>query len=386
MRALDTETVIARARAKHGDVYDYVKFVYVNKRTKGIIICRKHGDFEQLPLDHAVRGYGCGICGYEVTRKFTLDEFVEKARQVHGDKYDYKDSLYLGSQKMITIRCHIHGPFTQVADSHLQGTGCPPCGYARGGLKGRLSQDEFIHRCKQVHGEKYNYNETVYSRSTDLITVLCPKHGPFTQSASAHLVGHGCQKCGVAAVTDYRRLTTKQFVAACVLKRGDKYSYDKVQYVDSNTDVVITCSTHGDFKQNPANHLHNIADCPKCTRGRFSKVAIEWLQYRSRQDGVYIQHAMNAGEMTVQLPNGKRMKFDGYSAETNTVYEFWGDFFHGNPKCYEPDYVNPVNKRKMGDLWRETCERSDATLELGYNLTTIWENEWRALCKAKFFD
>lgn len=389
MRALDTPTVIARAKAIHGTLYSYDKFVYVNKRTKATITCRKHGDFEQLPLDHAVKGYGCNTCGYETTvskRMFTITDFIARAQHVHGSRYDYTDSVYLGSQAPITIRCLEHGYFTQEAHSHTRGIGCAECGFVLIGLKRRLTHTEFVSRSQEVHGDRYDYSLTVYTRCADPVVITCRQHGIFRQPADSHLNGHGCPACAREATACRCRLSTEQFVQACLAKRGSKYNYDKVQYVNSNTDVVITCAIHGDFSQNPGNHLYGTADCPKCSTGRFSKVAIEWLEYRSKQDGVYIQHAMNDGEKPVTLLSGRRMKFDGYAAETNTVYEFYGDYYHGNPFVYDSDLINAVSKRRMGDLWEETCSRNEAILSLGYHLVTIWESDWRKLCKVNFFD
>ena len=82
----------------------------------------------------------------------------------------------------------------------------------------------------------------------------------------------------------------------------------------------------------------------------FSKISIQWLQWQSEIDNVYILHAMNGGEhffRTVGL-------VDGYCKKTNTVYEFQGCFWHGCPKCYTSDRINPVKQQDMTELRRTT--------------------------------
>lgn len=76
------------------------------------------------------------------------------------------------------------------------------------------------------------------------------------------------------------------------------------------------------------------------------KKQIAWLNYLSKQNNIHIQHAMNYGEY--KIPN-TRYRVDGYCKETNTIYQFHGDFFHGNPKFYKSHDINPVNKKI---IWR----------------------------------
>ena len=74
-------------------------------------------------------------------------------------------------------------------------------------------------------------------------------------------------------------------------------------------------------------------------------------------------------------------KVDGFCKETNTVYEFHGDYWHGNPKKYKPEDINQINYKTFGELYQKTVERDNKIRELGYNLVTIWEQEWNKLNK-----
>ena len=131
-----TQIFIEKARAKHGDRYDYGRVVYVRTHDKVIITCAKHGDFEQAPHSH-LKGRGCAKCGKEsmaITRwrsdgykNSFKNSFIERSRAAHGDKYDYLKTVYVRCRDKIIITCKIHGDFEQKPDVHLRGHGCPSC-------------------------------------------------------------------------------------------------------------------------------------------------------------------------------------------------------------------------------------------------------------------
>ena len=119
-----TEDIVKEFKEIHGDKYDYSKVKYVNATTKVCIICPKHGEFWQRPSDH-LSGYGCPHCKGKAKR--TTKWFIEKAKETHGNKYDYSMVEYKGCRTPIKILCPIHGEFWQVPYKHLQGRGCPYC-------------------------------------------------------------------------------------------------------------------------------------------------------------------------------------------------------------------------------------------------------------------
>lgn len=120
-----TEQFIATAREVHGNKYDYSKVDYVNSYTKVLIICPIHGAFEQVPSNHLI-GQGCPKCSKN--RKHTTEEFIATAKEIHGDKYDYSKVKYINNQTHVTIICPTHGEFEQRPNAHLRGHGCPYCG------------------------------------------------------------------------------------------------------------------------------------------------------------------------------------------------------------------------------------------------------------------
>ena len=113
----------------HNEKYDYSKSVYKNNRTKIIIICPEHGEFLQTPNSH-LQGHGCKKCGYSrfnTTLNTRKELFLAKAISIHGDIYDYSNIDFVNSTTKIEIICNTHGPFSQTPDSHSRGHGCPKC-------------------------------------------------------------------------------------------------------------------------------------------------------------------------------------------------------------------------------------------------------------------
>jgi len=124
-------------------------------------------------------------------RRLSTEEFIEKARKVHGDQYDYSLVEYKLSHIKVKIICQKHGMFEQNYSNHVyNGRGCPKC---NGGV--RLTTDEFISRAKNTHGEIYDYSAVEYVSHNKKIKIICKKHGCFSQTPNSHISGHGCPKC-----------------------------------------------------------------------------------------------------------------------------------------------------------------------------------------------
>lgn len=107
-KKLSQEEVVRRFREVHGDFYDYSKVVYINDRTKVCIICPIHGEFWQEPQSHYGQRCGCPLCGVKATaskRNIGTEKFIEKAKQIHGDKYDYSKVKYVKSKDKVCIIC-----------------------------------------------------------------------------------------------------------------------------------------------------------------------------------------------------------------------------------------------------------------------------------------
>lgn len=187
-KQLTTEEFISKARTIHGDLYDYSKVQYKNSYTKVTIVCKIHGSFQQKPNSHLI-GKGCRQCGG--TNPLTQEQVISKCREVHGDRYDYSKVIYIGAMRRIEIICKEHGSFWQIFVNHINGSGCKKC------FKNHLlTQEEFIQKAKEVHGDLYDYSYAVYKDGRSKISIVCKNHGSFEQKASSHIQGIGCRKCG----------------------------------------------------------------------------------------------------------------------------------------------------------------------------------------------
>jgi len=227
---------------------------YVDCQTKVCIICPEHGEFWQTPGTH-MKGVGCPKC---YGRNVTTEEFIEKARKIHGNKYDYSKTEYTVSRNKVCIICPEHGEFWQSPYSHLQGAGCPKC------IGRNRTTEDFIKKAREVHGDKYDYSKVKYIAGKHKICIICPEHGEFWQKAESHLAGSGCPECN-----GHSKMTTDKFIQKARAVHGNKYDYSKVEYTSTDSKVCIICPEHGEFWQVPHSHLYG-SGCPVCGHG-FSK-------------------------------------------------------------------------------------------------------------------
>lgn len=241
---------IDKCKLIHGNKYNYDKINYINNSTKVIITCLYHGDFLQTPNAH-LRGSGCYLCFG--TNKISNKEFIEKSKMVHGNKYIYDKIDYVNSKNKIVITCPKHGDFIQSPANHLSGQNCPKCsGYQK------LTSEDFIKKCKEKHGEKYDYSKVKYISLHDKVTIICKIHGDFYQLANTHIRGSSCPQC-IGLI----KSNTHDFIKKAIKIHGDKYNYDNVEYINSTTKIKIKCYKHGFFEQTPSSHISS-QGCPFC--------------------------------------------------------------------------------------------------------------------------
>ena len=260
-----TEEIIKEAKEIHGDEYDYSKLDYINAKTPVTIICPVHGEFPQIAYNH-LRGRGCADCGFIVIASKTrsdTDTFVTKAKEIHGDKYDYSKLTYIDSLTPVTIICPIHEKFSQRASSHLSGSGCPDCGQIVINSKITSDTNTFITKAKQIHGDRYDYSKVKYESCYKEVVIICSIHGEYLQKPGSHLHTQGCDLCRREQMSQLFVKSAIQFIKDAKEVHGDKYNYSYSNYMNYATNVEISCSLHGPFNQLPSNHLRG-AGCPLC--------------------------------------------------------------------------------------------------------------------------
>ena len=366
---------IEEATSIHGNTFDYSKTIYEKCDENIIIICKKHGEFQQTPGKHLVSKICCHLCLLNEIGKWNssnTNTFIEASNKIHGDKYDYSKVNYIKAIEKVIIVCKTHGDFDITPNSHLNGSGCYHCGKISMKQKQTLTKEEFIKKSIEVHGNIYDYSKVDYVNNCTVVIIICKKHSVFEQTPQGHLSGRGCIKCSCKY-----QYTTEEWIIMAKKVHDDKYDYSKCKYISGNVNLTIICKTHGDFEQLPRVHLRP-ADCFRCSHKSFSKKQIQWLEIISKMKGINIQHALNENEY--KIPN-TTFKSDGYCKETNTLYEFHGDFWHGNPKIYSGEKINPKNKKTFGELYQSTMIREQKLKSLGYNLVVMWEYDWNKINK-----
>lgn len=195
--------------------------------------------------------------------KLTTEEFIAKAKAVHGDRYDYSKVEYVDAYTKVCIICREHGEFWQTPHSHSSGSDCPECARKKMGAARAINNEIFLIKAHKVHGDKYDYSKTKYIKSNINVIITCRKHGDFYQKPNNHLSGAGCPKCQKEHAASLLRKTKEWFLQKAHEAHGNKYDYSKVDYFDQKTKVCIICKKHGEFWQLPSNHIKGHG-CVKC--------------------------------------------------------------------------------------------------------------------------
>ena len=210
-----TEWFIEKAKEIHGNKYDYSKTNYVDGKTKVCITHPIFGEFWQYPYAH-LKGQGCvaerNNNAHAKRTKIKTSDFIEKAREKHGDKYDYSKVEYKNPKTKVCVVCPEHGEFWQLPYAHLNGQGCPKCGKERLRKQFQLTKEEFIERAKEIHSDKYDYNKVNYVNYNTKVCIICPKHGEFWQTPSCHFKSNGCPTCKGEMSTSKEEIAFSDFI------------------------------------------------------------------------------------------------------------------------------------------------------------------------------
>lgn len=302
--------------------------------------------------------------------KLTEKQFIQQLRNTHGTRYDYSKVLYKGMRAKILIVCRLHGGFEQRAQSHASGQNCPECN------KVRVTTEDFIKKAEKIHRRKYDYSKTRYVKNAEYVTIICKQHGKFKQLPSNHLLGFGCAECAVERNSRKRRKSPAQFINELKAVHGELYTYGKCRYTTQRAKVIVTCKSHGDF-QMMAGTLLLGSGCPECRSTRYSGIAIRWIEeYAKSHRMKNVQHGRRVGEFRIP---GTKYRVDGYHKSTNTVFEFYGDRWHGNPNVYKPsDRCHPYSDKTARELYKATMARESCLRKLGYRVVSVWESDYRA--------
>lgn len=242
------------------------------------------------------------------------EEFIQKARQIHGNKYDYSKVNYVDRNKTkVEIICPKHGAFWQLPGNHLAGKCCLKCSG-----KYKPSKEEFIQKANNIHNFIYDYSKINYINAKTKIEIICPKHGSFLQTPYCHTVRkQGCPVCGKEKEIKYN--TINDCVDDFKKIHGNKYDYSKTQLTRVGKRILlnIVCPKHGEFVQRLDQHLVG-KGCPKCSESKGEN----YIRTILEEKNIYFET-----EKTFNGLNGYNnglLRFDFWLPDYSAVIEYNG--------------------------------------------------------------
>ena len=388
-RCLSSPQFIAKVDKIHNGVYDYSETTYISHAHRIVVKCKIHGAFSIQPANHVV-GDGCPKCsrserGKANTRRaadsYPFDVFmsdVRKRNPNHLEKYEYDESSYSVSNEKIRIKClsctkrlGADQWFYQLKRAHRAGSGCMSCGQIRTQESAFLGKEEILRRLEKTHPGKFEYFESsdgTWGRSS-YVQRKCNDCGDIRfQRIGSALSGSGCGKC---SRTD--KHTTESFMEISKLTHGPfAFDYRLFEYKDHHTKVTLICTRNNHtFSISPSNHLYR--GCPVCSYKTMSSTKeIAW----KRSLGIDSDH-WNAFE----LIGNKKFNYDAKVG--NTIYEFNGDYWHGNPQVFSPtDLVYTKKPITAKEAYDRTLEKEKILRDHGYQVVSIWEYDWDKMTKC----
>lgn len=226
----------------------------------------------------------------------------------------------------------------------------------------------FIEKAQKIH-HKFDYSKVEYTNVDTKVCITCPDHGDFWQTPYHHISRkQGCPLCKGRKIASAKSFSVDEFIQRAKEIHNGKYDYSLVEYKNAHVKIKIVCPNHGPFMITPNNHIYGVRGqggkigCPACSNN-VSYAGQEWL------DGF---NNPNIEREFVRYIGTKKFKFDGFDQTTNTVYEYFGSFWHGNPKKYDADDINCRTKTSFGELYNATLEKIKAIKNAGYKLIFIW--------------
>lgn len=351
--------------------------------------------------------------------------FISKARLKHGEKYDYSLVEEFSSQKEeVTIICPKHGKFKQSPRNHLSNGGCYLCRNETIGKSKRKTKEDFVQQALEVHGDKYDYSDVVYTRNNVKVAIKCPSHGTFMQTPDKHLQGRGCPTCAKQRVVNSHTQSKEQVLERFKAVHGNKYDYSKFNWVNGNTKITIICPNHGEFHQTPVAHYSG-QGCPACAKEVVGKSRLSNLNdfvkaadsvHQSRYDYRTVNYINSKTHVDIwcrthglfrQIPNDH---LDGHGCPTcaritrgrsKSSNELMSWLATLTPNLEQEKRINPDSKRRWradgyipdlklfieynGLRWHSTkftpdkymhLKRQQLAAELGCRVVTIHEDEW----------
>jgi len=307
---------------------------FITANCKIIIGCKKHGEFTQRISAHKL-GQKCPECAKEdriKKRSFTEDDFINKSKEIHGDKYDYSNLNFQSLNQKVNIicnRCKKIGRgniFIQSPKKHMLSQGCPKCAIDTKKIPNKLSQETFISRAKEIHGDLYDYSKVNYINSKTPVTIICDIHGEFKQWPCNHLKGAQCKLC---SLKKYGKQYSKkdEFIERVNKIHKNKYKYPNFEneYITNKSKITIVCENNHISKQIAKDHLRGCG-CNKYNISSLETYIKSYLEKNKLNFKENDRLVLDGLELDFYLPNYK------IAIECNGLY--WHSEKNGKDKDY----------------------------------------------------
>ncbi|MGZ8924458.1 MAG: DUF7487 domain-containing protein [Nitrososphaeraceae archaeon] len=377
-----TQNFISKANIKHTNKYTYVNCIYKNINTKVIITCSIHGNFLQSPRLH-LRGSGCQICADTQRKETNLRKY--------GTNTPLQSNVIQAKTKETNLRKYgVDKPFkshqiqTKIKQTNFERYNAPSYRHTVSG------KEKVIETCINKYGVEHPWKspsvrEKIKQTNLEKYGVLYPQQHTLIREKTQYT---NLNRRGVLYNWSKNSPIRNQLIQQCISQFGVNYpnqckkSHIIKMLMDYNWLFDQYCIQHKtadqisrDFNISATTVLNYLKRHEIQIKQLLlhSVKQIQWLNLIAEKEGFYIQHAGNIGEYKIP---GTRYRADGYCLDTNTIYEFHGDYWHGNPKRYNPDRLNVVAKKSMNELYQKTIKKENKIRELGYNLIVMWESDF----------
>lgn len=348
---ITTKDFIERSRKIHGDKYDYSEVEYINSETPVKIYCKNCKKyFMQKPCKH-LKGQGCRSCSYN---KLTQEEFINKVRKIHGNKYDFSKTIYKGMNNPVTFFCKKCNKYvTTLAASLARGCGCRECSNKENGQKSKLTKTQFIKRVKKIYKQEFKYlnlDDIKDFHSKVILEIQCPVCGKvFKHTPNNHLRKTGCPFCNDTTIS------FEEFLKRAEELYGNDYEYFKDTYKNFTTETKMYCKKHDlIFYATPHNHCRH-RGCPKCHTHSFGELEIQ--KFLDKYNIRYItQYRFKDCKYKNTLP------FDFYLPDYNICIEFQGKQHYEEGTIFDRIESDFKERLERDQIKRDYCKQNNIIL------------------------
>lgn len=324
--------------------------------------------------------------------KKTHEQFLLELNQRNLNFPDYQiklveNELYSNLDTKLKFECLNGHPIFESSPRYIitKQSGCPKCGSKRTGHKNLNNHDSFLQKLA-IRNKQYSpvllVPDEQYNGIHSKLKFQCAdnKHPIWEATASSIIQGSGCPICGNQISKITHQHTHSQFLELLNL-RNEEYPLKQVflskgqTYTTQKDKLEFYCNHNHTWNTIPGDIIHRKIGCPFCAASKtFSFMAIDWLSWIAESNQIDIIHRGNTDNEYI-IPTTK-YSVDGYCKETNTVYEFHGNYWHGNPRLFDCMDTNERTNTTFGSLYDKTIARENHIKSLGYNIVTIWEDEY----------